>query len=180
MIGLLTVVALLIVYAATRGLNQKYNVGPTGDEVALDDTLRVGHASYTINDMEVTETIMMDGEERGVTEGVFLILDVTVENHYFTRSFMFSPNNFYFQYDGDFYPSVPYIEGISLAIAEEREAYAFEDQNLIDKRSAKDGIVVFLIDENWLDAADAGIYVMAEDRNYEEQDGYIYFNQENE
>lgn len=154
-------------------LNSRYNRGPTGQEVAVGETLRVGHMSYTINDMETAEIIMIDGEERGVTDGAFLIVDVTVRNHQFSGALFFHPN-VYFQAEGKYYPTADDHLGIAEAVAEEREAYAFERYQDLERRETLDGILVFIISQEWLDSEDAALYFYSE-KWWGEQDGYIYF-----
>lgn len=155
-------------------LNNRYNRGPTGQEVTVEETLRVGHMSYTINDMEIVETITIDGEERGVTDGTFLILDMTVRNHQFSGALFFHPN-VYFQAEGEYYPPADDHLGVSQAVAEERGEYAFERYQNLERRETLEGILVFIISQEWLDSEDAALYFYSE-KWWGEQDGYMYFN----
>lgn len=170
---LLFIFLLFVILIIGIRLNNRYNRGPTGQEAAVGETLRVGHTSYTVNDVEVVETIWMDGEDRGVTDGVFLILDMTVRNHQFSGTLFFYPS-ISFQTDGEYYPPADEDLGIAQAAAEERGAYAFERYENIGRRETLEGILVFLVSQEWLDADDAALYFYST-QWWGEQDGYMYF-----
>lgn len=185
---LLLVIGLFALYIIGSRLNSKYNLGPTGEETTLGEPLRIGHGTYTINELEVLESLTLDDEEMTVEDGdgVFVIADLTIENHFFNRSMLFSAQNIYLQADGEFYPSyqeLTYFSALGTPkllerLAEEWDVQVFEPPVPVVKRDSTSGTVVFVASKEWLEAEDAAIYIMALARDGSEQDGYMYLNRE--
>lgn len=167
----LSIIILFALFIMGVRLNNTYNTGPTGQEATVGEPLRVGHLSYTVNDIELADTIVIEGEERGVNDGAFLIADMTIRNHSFSGTWFFD-SNFYIQFNEEYFPPADSLE-VGEYAAEQRGKYAFVSHGEnIGRRETMEGIIVFMVSDEMIESDDISIYIYTE--TWGEQDGAIH------
>lgn len=95
---ILSLIGLFFLISFTLRAIEKYNRGYDGQEVTSDQALKVGRMSYTVNEIEVTDKIIIDNVPRGTsdadgTQYIFAIIHLTLENNHLFRDYPLPPPN---------------------------------------------------------------------------------------